>query len=56
MTEVESVAKLKEFVGREVAVSDWLEVSQERIDAFAAATGDRQWIHTDAERAARRSL
>ena len=55
MTEVESVGKLTEFVGREVALSEWVEVSQERIDAFAGATEDRQWIHTDPERAARES-
>ena len=39
------------LVGREVATSDWLEVTQDRIDAFADATGDRQWIHVDAARA-----
>lgn len=55
LTEIESVAKFGELVGREVAASDWLEVSQERIDQFAEATGDRQWIHTDPERAARES-
>jgi acyl dehydratase len=55
MTEVESVEKLGEFVGREVALSEWVEVSQGRIDAFAEATDDRQWIHTDPERAARES-
>ncbi|MBV9929236.1 MAG: MaoC family dehydratase [Acidobacteria bacterium] len=55
MIEVESVEKLKEFVGREVALSEWVEVSQERVDAFAEATEDRQWIHTDPERAARES-
>jgi acyl dehydratase len=55
MTEVESVGKLGEFVGREVASSEWLEVSQERINRFAEATEDRQWIHTDPERAARES-
>ena len=47
--------ELRELVGREVAVSDWLEVSRERIAAFADATGDHQWIHLDAERAARES-
>ena len=52
VTEIESVAGLGEHVGREVAVSDWLEVSQERINQFAEATEDRQWIHTDPERAA----
>lgn len=55
MTEVESVGRLSEFVGHEVALSEWLEVGQERIDAFAEATEDRQWIHVDAERAARES-
>lgn len=55
MTEVESVEKLGEFVGREVGLSEWLEVSQERIDRFAEATEDRQWIHTDPERAAHES-
>ncbi|HKP73167.1 MAG TPA: MaoC family dehydratase, partial [Pyrinomonadaceae bacterium] len=55
MTEIESIAKLGEHVGREVATSDWLEVTQERIDQFAEATEDRQWIHIDPERAARES-
>ena len=55
MTEVESVERLGEFVGREVALSEWLEVSQERVNRFAEATEDRQWIHTDPERAARES-
>src|SRR5215211_191394 len=55
MTEIESVKKLGEWVGRDVAVSEWVGVSQERIDAFAEATEDRQWIHTDPGRAARES-
>ena len=55
MTEIESVKKLGELVGRDVAVSEWVEVSQERIDRFAEATEDRQWIHTDPGRAARES-
>jgi acyl dehydratase len=38
-------------VGREVGVSEWITVDQQRIDLFAQATGDHQWIHTDAERA-----
>jgi len=46
---------LKNFVGREIGVSDWLEVSQERIQQFAEATEDRQWIHLDTERARRES-
>lgn len=55
MTQIESVAELTNHVGREIAVSDWLEVSQERINQFAEATEDRQWIHTDPERAVRES-
>jgi acyl dehydratase len=47
-----SLRKLKAMAGREVGLSDWLVVTQERIDAFAAATDDRQWIHVDPERAA----
>ena len=48
-------ATLAAQLGKEVHVSDWIEVTQERIDAFAAATGDYQWIHTDPERARRES-
>ena len=47
-----SVAEtLGPLVGQELAVSDWVEVDQARIDAFAACTGDHQWIHVDVERA-----
>jgi acyl dehydratase len=42
-------------IGRELAVSDWIDVTQPRIDTFAAATDDHQWIHVDAARAARES-
>ena len=51
----ESVADLKQLLGRRVAVTDYVEVGQQTIDAFAEATGDRQWIHVDPERAARES-
>jgi acyl dehydratase len=44
------------MVGREVGVSEWFVITQDRIDAFAAATEDRQWIHVDPERAARSPL
>lgn len=44
--------ELAACVGQEVAVSDWTTVTQERIDQFARATGDHQWIHVDPERAA----
>ena len=44
--------ELKAAVGTEVGVSDWIEVTQDRINKFAEATGDEQWIHVDQERAA----
>ena len=47
----ESLAELRPRVGQEVAVSDWIAVTQEQIDLFAQATGDHQWIHVDVERA-----
>ena len=43
------------FVGRELGVTNWVTVGQDRIDQFAACTGDRQWIHVDVERARRES-
>ena len=44
---------LAEFVGRELGVSGWHPVDQDRINAFAECTGDHQWIHVDVERAQR---
>lgn len=51
----ESLAQLRALAGEEVVVSDWLEVTQQRIDGFAEATGDHQWIHVDVARACRES-
>jgi acyl dehydratase len=48
-----SPAELEGAVGRHLGRSEWLEITQERIDRFAEATGDRQWIHVDPERAKR---
>jgi acyl dehydratase len=48
---IEGIAQLKNLVGQEVATSDWFEVTQSRINDFAEATGDHQWIHVDVERA-----
>lgn len=48
----DSVEDLKPLVGQVVATSDWIEVTQQRIDEFARATGDHQWIHVDPQRAA----
>ncbi len=50
---IEGLAGLLPLVGKEVGISNWLTMTQERIDQFAAASGDQQWIHTDPERAAR---
>jgi len=47
----ESPAELEKHVGEHLGYSDWLEITQERIDLFADATGDHQWIHVDPERA-----
>ncbi|MBM4334873.1 MAG: MaoC family dehydratase [Deltaproteobacteria bacterium] len=48
----ESPNQLIGAVGRHLGYSDWLQIEQDRIDRFAEATGDRQWIHVDPERAA----
>ncbi len=47
----ESPAKLLGAVGEDLGASDWIEIDQARIDKFADATGDHQWIHVDPERA-----
>ena len=54
-TVVPNIAALKGFVGKKLGASDWVSVTQQQIDAFAEATGDRQWIHVDVERARRES-
>jgi acyl dehydratase len=50
-TVINGLDELKSKVGEELGVSDWIDVTQEAIDAFADATGDHQWIHVDPERA-----
>jgi len=52
---VQDLESLKDFVGREIATTDWLEITQDRIREFAEATEDRQWIHLDPARAQRES-
>jgi acyl dehydratase len=51
MRSLETLAELPALVGQEVAVSDWITVTQQQINQFAQATGDHQWIHVDEERA-----
>ncbi|MBA0085524.1 MAG: MaoC family dehydratase, partial [Acidobacteria bacterium Pan2503] len=52
---VETLEALQQYVGKEIGVSEWLAVTQERINQFAEATEDHQWIHVDPERARRES-
>ncbi|GAA3848949.1 MaoC family dehydratase [Streptomyces coacervatus] len=49
---VNGIDELKKLAGSDLGTSDWIEVTQERINTFADATGDHQWIHVDPERAA----
>lgn len=53
--EIESLNSLKQLEGREFPATDWILVAQDRIQKFADATDDRQWIHVDPERAQRES-
>ena len=52
MKTFQTIADLAKCVGQEVAISDWLTISQKQVDLFAEATGDHQWIHVDPEKAA----
>ena len=51
MLTLNGLDEVKAYVGKELGVSDWHEVTQEKIDRFAEVTGDDQWIHVDPERA-----
>lgn len=55
MRVIASEEELKELVGQEVAITDWFPVTQERVNMFADATGDHQWIHLDVERCQKES-
>ena len=46
----QTLAEMQALVGQEVAVSDWITITQEQVNQFAEATGDHQWIHVDVER------
>ena len=52
---IKTVEELRTWVGKEVAVGKWITVTQERIDTFAEASGDFQWIHVDVERCKKES-
>jgi acyl dehydratase len=51
-TVLDGVDEVKAAVGRDLGTSGWLEITQDRVDLFAEATGDHQWIHVDPDRAA----
>ena len=51
MRTIASLAEVPALVGQEVAVSDWIEITQQQVNQFAEATGDHQWIHVDVEKA-----
>ncbi|MDQ6882128.1 MAG: MaoC family dehydratase [Pseudomonadota bacterium] len=51
MKTFQNLAELRPLVGQEVALSDWITVTQDQVNLFAQATGDHQWIHVDVERA-----
>lgn len=53
MTTVVDYKDLPSLIGKEIGVSDWVQITQERVNQFAEATGDHQWIHVDVERANR---
>ena len=54
-TVIDSIEDLEARVGETIGISGWIPIAQDRIDQFAEATDDRQWIHVDADRANRES-
>ncbi|HYG37425.1 MAG TPA: MaoC family dehydratase [Cytophagales bacterium] len=55
MVVIKSHEEFESYLGKEIGVSDWLQITQQRINQFADATLDHQWIHTDSERAKKES-
>lgn len=55
MRQIGSIEELKALIGKEAGLSEWIEVTQERVNLFADATGDHQWIHVDPERCRKES-
>ena len=51
-TNFKELTELKSFVGKELGITDWMQMSQQKIDDFAKITDDKQWIHTDPEKSA----
>ena len=51
-TKFKQLSELKNFIGKELGLTDWMQMSQEKIDDFAKITDDKQWIHTDPKKSA----
>ena len=51
-TKFKELTELKNFIGKELGLTDWMQMSQQKIDDFAKITNDKQWIHTDPEKSA----
>ena len=51
-TKFKELTELKNFIGKELGLTDWMQMSQQKIDDFAKITDDKQWIHTDPEKSA----
>jgi len=51
-TKLKQLSELKNFIGKELGLTDWMQMSQEKIDDFAKITDDKQWIHTDPKKSA----
>ena len=49
-TEIANLKDLKDYVGKEIGLTDWVQITQDMINQFGELTGDTQWIHTDAEK------
>ncbi len=51
-TKLKELSELENYIGKELGLTEWMTIEQERINSFAASTEDTQWIHTDPERSA----
>ena len=54
-TEIENLEDLNKYLGKEIGISEWFEMSQDKVNSFAELTQDKQWIHIDQEKAAKYS-
>jgi acyl dehydratase len=54
-TEIENLEELNKYLGKEIGISEWFEMSQDKVNSFAELTQDKQWIHIDQEKAAKYS-